>query len=147
MRNTACIWCLPLQHSSSYSSFLCVRKKATESLKCQTKLLSYWLQLITISETIQEGEIKILIPLSFITSSWLWALILHKLLDSLWSARDTVLETWAYCAPMLSGWATDWELKPQNSKLYFYLTLVGKESQGFGQKYSLFFHLAIATYF
>ena len=150
MLNTACIWCLPLQHSSPYSSlfFLHVRKKSTQSLKCQTQLLGYWPQLMTIFETIQEGEIKILTPLSFITSSWVWAFILHKLLDSSWSGRDTVLETWAYCVPVLPGWAAGWELKPPNSKLCIvYLTLVGRESQDFGQQYSLFFHLEIATYF
>ena len=149
MLNTACIWCLPLQHSSPYSySFLHVRKKATESLKCQTHLLGSWLQLMTIFETIQEGEIKILTPLSFITSSWRWALILHKLLDSSWRGKDTVLETWAYYVPMLPGWDAGWELKLPNSKLcIFYLTLVGRKSQDLGQQYCMFFHLAIAIYF
>ena len=46
MLNTSCIWCLPLQHSSSYSSsFLHTRKKVVEPTNSQTKLLGYYISL------------------------------------------------------------------------------------------------------
>ena len=45
MLNTSCIWCLPLQHSSSSSSFLHTRKKVVEPTNPQTKLLGYYISL------------------------------------------------------------------------------------------------------
>ena len=53
---------------------------------------------MTVFETMQEEEIKILTPLFPITYSWLQAFIWYKPLDS--SGRgDTVLEAWAHSPP------------------------------------------------
>ena len=72
---------------------------------------------MTVFKTMKEEEINILTPLLLITNSWLQGLILYKPLDSSWwGSGGTILEAWAYCVPVLTGW----ELKPL---FYFLQTL------------------------
>ena len=75
MLSTSCIWCLPLQHPSPCNS---ISERGWEPPNCQVQLLGYWLQFLTVFETTQEEEIRILSPLFLITNSWLWALALCK---------------------------------------------------------------------
>ena len=82
---------------------------------------------MTVFETMQEEEIKILSPLFLITDCETSS---YKLLMG-----GTVLEARAYCVPRF----TSWELKPLSisSKLclrIFYLASPGRESQDFGQQ-------------
>ena len=94
---------------------------------------------MTVFETMQEGEIKILSPLLLITDSWLWTLFLNKPLDSSW---------W------VGGWHGSWGLSllysplcwlrikatflfPPNSLWIFYSSSVGRESQDFSQRHTL----------
>ena len=60
------------------------QKEGHRATKCQTQLLGYWRQAMTVFETMQEEEIKILSPLFLIIDSWLQALALYKPLDSSW---------------------------------------------------------------
>ena len=55
-------WCLHLQHPSPCS---CTSERRPPN--CQTQLLGYWCQFMTVFETMQEEEIKILSPLFLIT--------------------------------------------------------------------------------
>ena len=82
---------------------------------------------MTVFETMQEEEIKILSPLFLITDCETSS---YKLLMG-----GTVLEARAYCVPRF----TSWELKPLSisSKLclhIFYLASPGRETQDFGQQ-------------
>ena len=115
-------WCLLLQHPSPCS---CTSERRPPN--CQTQLLGYWCQFMTVFETMQEEEIKILSPLFLITDCETSS---YKLLMG-----GTVLEAWAYCVPRF----TSWELKPLSisSKLclhIFYLASPGRETQDFGQQ-------------
>ena len=82
------------------------QKEGCRAPNCQTQSLAYWHQSMTVSETMQEEAIMTLSPLFLITDSWLQALALNQPLDS-WRGC-TVLEAWAYCLPLSTGW----ELKP-----------------------------------
>ena len=124
MLNTPPIWCLPLQHPSpcSYTS-----EKSQGATKLQDSITGLLTWFMTVFETMQEQEIKVLSPLFLITDCWLLAL--HKPLDSTWS-WGTVIEAWLYCVPL----SANWELKPP---FYFLQTMshlasVGREVQGFG---------------
>ena len=104
MLNTSPIWWLPLQHPSP-CTYISERRPQSHP-NCQSQLLGYWLQSITVFEKMHEEEIQILPTLFLITDSWLWALPLYKPLDSSWAGDGgyTVLETWPYCVPFLLYW-------------------------------------------
>ena len=84
-----------------------IRKKAART--CQTQSLGHWHHFMTVFETTQEKEIKILPPLFPTTHSWLQARALYKPVDSsrVVVGGGTVLEARAYCLPL----STSWELK------------------------------------
>lgn len=82
-------WCLLLQHPS-----LVIAHQKRRPPNCQTQLLGYWCQFMTVFETMQQEEIKILSPLFLITdcepssyeplsSSWAQFLEAYQLLCSL----------------------------------------------------------------
>ena len=122
--NTPPIWCLPLQHPSPCSYISEKSQRATELQDSITGLLTWFM---SVFDTMQEEEIKIISPLFLITDCCLLAL--YKSLDSTWS-WGTVVEAWVYCVLL----STDWELKPP---LYFLQTMShsasgGREGKGFG---------------
>ena len=85
---------------------------------------------MTVFESMQEKEYKILTLLFLITYPWQWALILYNPPDSWWNV-STVLEAQAYCVlPFSQLRIKDTFLFPTNpASVGFYLTSVGRESQ------------------
>ena len=77
--------------TTRFPLLLHIRKKAAGPPNCQTQLLGYWYQPMTVFETVQKEEIKTLTPLFLITGSWLWALILYKPLDFSWGREAQFL--------------------------------------------------------
>ena len=125
MLNTPPNWCLCLQHPSPCSY---ISEKSQRATELQDSIIGLLTWFMTVFETMQEEESKIISPLFLITDCWLLAL--HKPLDSTWT-WGTLIEAWVYCVPL----STDWELKPP---FYFLQTMshsasVGREGQGFGQ--------------
>ena len=64
---------------------------------------------MTVFETMQEEELKILSPLFFITDSWVRAVALYKPLDSSWSRNGAGggHSSGAYCLPLSTGWLSE----------------------------------------
>ena len=100
-----------------------MKKKTTEPLNCQTQLLGYWCQPMTVFEAKKEEEIKILTLLFLITDSWLWAFNLHKPLDTSKRVGGRVLEAWAYCVPICQLRIKTTFLSPPNSVSIFFIWL------------------------
>ena len=107
---------LSLQTTSCSFSLFTYQKEGAGPQDGQTQLLGYWCQPMTVFETVQEEEYKILTPSLLITDPWLQALIFCKPTDSSWSRGGTALEAWAYCVSL----SACWELKPP---FYFLQTL------------------------
>ena len=116
--NTSPIWCLPLQHSSPCKDISERRQQSHPN--CQSQLLGYWLQFMTVFGKMHEEEIEILSTLFFITDTWLWALALYKPLDSSWVGGKGVHSPWGMtllCFPVC------WLVSPSNSVSLFFIWL------------------------
>ena len=122
--------------TTPFPLYLHIRKKAVSHPNCQSQLLGYWLQSITVFEKINEEEIQILPTLFLITDSWLWALPLYKPLDS--SGRgmggahslrhDPIV--FPFCC---IGDKSHLLISIKLCLRIFYLASLGRESQDFGQ--------------
>ena len=102
---TSCIWCLPLWQSHHRPPllvflFLNYKEKAAGPPDCQTQLLIYWLQPMTVLETMDRKNTRSL-HLCSSSDPGLQALILYKAPRLLMGRGPTVLEVWAYCGPLL----------------------------------------------
>ena len=110
------------------------QKKATEPPNCQTQLLGYWCQPLTVFEIMWEEEIKILTPLFLITDSSC-EFTLYNPLDSSWRGAHSSWGISLLCSPCPWLRIKATLLFPQNSvSAFFYSASVGRESQDFGQQ-------------
>ena len=105
--------------------FLYIGKTATELPNCQTQLLDYWCQPVTVFEIVQEEHVKILTPLFLIIDSWTGSPHLIKVPGPL-KVGGAVFKAGVYGAPL----SASWELKPpfcflQTLSLYFLFGFAG----------------------
>ena len=92
---------------------------------------------MTVFETMQEEDIKILSPLFLITDSWLQALILYKPLDSSWGLVQFLRqEPTVFPSLPLRIKATSISSKLCLRIFFFFNSAsVGREGQDFGQQH------------
>ena len=163
---TNCILCLALtftalasQTSPCSSSLFALQKQGLSKIheRQWIQLLGYgttrpnyqatWWQPMTVFETMQEEEYKMLPSLFFIICPWLWAFLLVKPIDSPWK-WGTVLVAWVYSVLPLHQLRIKASslFSPNSVSVLFYLASVDRESQDFGHNISSTYNIYHVLY-